>query len=103
MHATIQRSLFDEPPIGSSTRRRAAEAAEPSASSRAGQVLDHLRRCPDGATRDELAQALGLAIQSICPVVHQLLGSGRIAVSDQERLTRLGRPAEVLVIRTEAR
>lgn len=55
-----------------------------------------------GATRDEIGQVLGMAHQSVCPRVWELLGSaGRyrplVRETDRRRITRRGRWAAVIV------
>ncbi len=59
-------------------------------------VLSALRqRGADGMTRDELAAVAPL--QTVCPVVLDLIRAGQVQETSRTRLTRAGKPAKVLV------
>jgi len=58
---------------------------------------------PNGATLDELDRARVCPIQSACGLVLQLRRSGRFIHTGETRLTRLGRPARVFVLRKFAK
>lgn len=82
------------------TSRDALRAAAPRAGTRAARVLGHLTAAGNrGATRDEIADALGVPIQSLCSVVRALLDAGHALEIDRTRPTRLGRPAAVIIAR----
>ncbi len=58
----------------------------------------HHRRWP-GATRDEIAESLGVLIQSVCPAIARLRRRCPAVVIETQRMrpTRSGRNARVLV------
>ena len=61
-------------------------------------IANHVRACGcRGATRDEIAVALSLPIQSVTGPVRRLLDSRELHENGLTRLTRYGSPAAVLV------
>lgn len=101
-----QRTLFDAPiakkPVslphnGTPTSRAAAESCEPQAGTDRRRVLDYVAgRGSEGATRDEIAAALQLKIQTVCGRVNDLVRQGNLRASEQTRPTESGRAAAVL-------
>lgn len=86
------------PPRPLSTKCEAAIAAAPKSPSRRARILDAVRRAGSaGMTRDELAVALTLPIQSVTSPVRQLLDAGELRELEITRPTRWGHAAAVLV------
>jgi hypothetical protein len=50
-------------------------------------------------TRDEIAIATGIPLQSLCGIVRRLLDEGRLIETEATRATRTGSDAAVLVVR----
>lgn len=78
-------TLFDQPPEPASlphnrtaTSHAAAETKQRSgtADSDRNRIAVFLHTCPQGLTRQQLADDLGLQIQSVCPRVHELIEAG---------------------------
>lgn len=64
------------------------------------RILKHIEKMADcGATRDEIAEALGLPVSTVCGRVNELLDPRwpDVVETDQRRNTRYGKPAVVLV------
>lgn len=84
----------------SETSKDAARAAAPTAAAQSAAVLAYLRGRGDaGATREEIAAALGIRIASVCARVWQLINAhpSPLAVqTEQRRLTQSRRSAYVL-------
>jgi hypothetical protein len=78
------------PHNGTETSREAAEMAEPRASSDCGRILAYLRTRPDGATREEIAKALEMLIQTVTPRVWALLNRKGWALAYETGDTREG-------------
>jgi hypothetical protein len=69
------------------------------------RILKHIEKMADcGATRDEIADSLGLPVSTVCGRVNELLDPRwpDVVETDQRRNTRYGKPAVVLVAKTEA-
>lgn len=64
------------------------------------RVLKHIQRMASvGATREEIADALGMPLSSVCGRVNELMDPRwpDVVETDQRRLTRYGKPAVVVV------
>lgn len=80
----------------SDTSRQAALDNYPRAGSQRHRVLERLRDCPWGATRDELAAALELPDSTVDPRVWELVRGGWVRETTAKRVTRSGSEAHVL-------
>jgi DNA-binding MarR family transcriptional regulator len=94
----------------SETSRKAALANYPRSGTQRERILNVLlRNGASGATREELAQALGMADNSVRPRVRELVQGGWVEELVGEngkartRTTHLGNPSEVLVPTNKAR
>lgn len=88
----------NEPPRD--TSRAAFEAAEPSRDKRARIALGIIEGAGSrGVTRDELSNATGWPIQSVCPLVSGLMRAGAVVDGGKRRPTKTGRQAQVLIAR----
>jgi hypothetical protein len=110
----VKRAAPEEPPEdlgmyanlpphnGKPTSIAAAESVVNSASRQRAQVYAFIAGRKDGATREEIEIALGLAGNAVRPRVWELLGNNghaaRIRESGERRRTNSGRMAEVLRI-----
>jgi hypothetical protein len=82
----------------SATSRAAALANYPRSGSQRHRILEFLEAQGDhGATRQELAQILGLSDDSVRPRVVELVEGGWVRGTDRTRPTPMGEQAEVLV------
>lgn len=63
------------------------------------RIMDHLRTCVDGATREEIAIATGVSIQSCCARMVELIRAGFIVETDRKRKTSTGRNAVVIEVK----
>lgn len=80
------------------TSRAAAEDAAPRQPGRRARMAAYVASCgPYGATRDDIAAALELPIQSVTGPVRELLDAGEVHETARSRPTRLGAAARVLV------
>ena len=80
----------------SPTSRAAAKRAEAKAPSYRAHILGFMvAKGTQGATNDEIAEALDIAIQAVCPRMHELRADGLVIESAQTRITRSGRQARV--------
>ena len=77
------------------TSRAALDSIREKTPSLREQVFAFIKK-NDGATRDELCDALDLKNQTVCPRVLELIASGRVEETKDRRLTRSGRNAYVL-------
>lgn len=78
--------------------REAARDSEPRQGTRKADVLRFVRsRGQQGATREEISEALPLAIQSVCSPVRKLLDDRLLVETAATRPTRQGSPAAVLI------
>ena len=94
----IQMTLFGADAASTKTRAITAANAIATGPSRRQQIVDHVGRCGGhGATRDEIAEAIGRPVHTITGPVMALVRSGRLVSTPQTRLTRYGFPAVVLV------
>jgi hypothetical protein len=104
-----QLSLWDSPV---STRRppavavrtsiAAAEAIEEIAPLQRGRVYQEIaQRRERGATREEISEALGMKLASVCARANELLEQTLIYQTDATRLTSSGRGAKVLFARRQ--
>jgi len=74
----------------------AAEAIADMAGTLRGRVLEWITWQENGATREEIADALNLKLQTVCGRCNELLKMGLIFDSGRTRLTSSGRSAVVL-------
>jgi hypothetical protein len=80
------------------TRAIAAASSFPSGPSRRERIAAHVASCGRyGATREDIAEAFDLPIQTVCPLVKSMQVSGRLVSTSRKRSTRNGRPAAVLI------
>ena len=80
----------------SPTSRAAARRAEEKAPSYRAHILGFMvARGTGGATNDEIADALDIPIQTVCPRMCELRGQGLVIESAETRPTRSGRHARV--------
>ena len=93
-----QLDLLDHGLHAGQTRAQAARDALPKQPRRRDAIELHVATCDRyGATRQEIADALQMPIQSVCGPVLALLTEGRLRETDRTRVTRNGKPAAVLV------
>ena len=94
-----QPSLFDaERTVAPETRAQAFRVSKPKHTSRVLAAMDCLRRAGSrGLTRHELAEAMGLPLQSVCSIALELRRSG-LAREVGKRKTPSGSHAAVLVL-----
>ncbi len=98
-NTTADRTGTDRPrPVGvSATSVAAHEAAKPRAASRQTQVLGVLARAgAAGATREEVALALGAKDGAICAPVRRLLALGLAGERGDTRRTSTGTAAKIV-------
>lgn len=91
-------SLAHQP--GSPTSQAAAASMEEHAPSQKQKVLDFVIQCGvRGATREEVSLGLGISIQSVTPLVNDLVSHRQLVKSTATptRKTTTGRDAEVLI------
>jgi hypothetical protein len=95
---TQQPDLFDYGQHAARTRATAAADARPKQPRRRDAIELHVASCGQhGATRQEIADALSMLIQSVCSPVSELLKEGRLRETERTRLTPSGKPAAVIV------
>lgn len=83
----------------SETSRLAAESSRPRAPTDRATILEYLlAQGAHGATNEEISDALGIKLQTVCPRMLELRQADQ-AVSAGRRKTRSGRDAEVWVSR----
>lgn len=63
------------------------------------RIMDHLRTCVDGATREEIEFATGISHQSCGPRIIELIRAGAIIETDRKRKTSTGRNAVVIEVK----
>jgi predicted ArsR family transcriptional regulator len=89
----------EPPPVpyvaGSETSKGAAESMAPHASRLAEEVFAYVLGREDGATVDEVEEALGMLHQTAGARMRELVKAGRVADSGAKRPTRSGRKAVV--------
>ncbi|WP_430451684.1 hypothetical protein [Rhodopirellula europaea] len=96
--------LFDFGATAAETKAAAAKAAKPKRKVRSVVALERLQRAgADGLTRDELAAAMDLPIQSVCSVALQILRSGDAVEDGRKRKTACGHDAAVIVLKEFAK
>lgn len=79
----------------SETSRLAAESSRPRAPTDRATILEYLLAQGErGATNEEISDALGIKLQTVCPRVLELRQADQV-VSAGRRATRSGRLAEV--------
>jgi hypothetical protein len=84
---------------GSDTSRAAAESVRTTAPIQQAAVLAYLAQCgPQGATVDEIEEALGLRHQSASARMTEAVRMGLAEDSGERRRTRSGRTAAVWVV-----
>lgn len=89
-----------EPHAGAANKARVYRDTKPTHSGARLRVLKHVQRMSSvGATREEIADALGMPLSSVCGRVNELLDPRwpDLVETTQTRPTRFGRPAVVLV------
>lgn len=93
-----QSDLFDHGEQARQTRAIAAASATPKGPSRRDRIESYiLSRGAHGATRHEIADAMGWPLSGVCSPVKAMLRSGRLAETGQRRLTQYGSMAAVIV------
>ncbi len=101
MTAQLQLALRDQAlPFkrDSETSRAAAEQSRPKAPSyRAACLGSVYGRAGAGATNEEVANALGMKIQTVCPRMKELRETGQLVDSAMRRATASGRDAVVWI------
>jgi len=91
------------PHVDTNTSRAAARSIEPKVGDIAQKVLTFVKACgPDGATCDEVEDALELRHQTASARVRELVQLGKLFDSGRERKTRSGRRATVWVAKRPA-
>jgi len=99
-----QLDLFDYGRHAAETRAIAAAAAIDNGPTRREQIAAYVAGCGrNGATRQEIADALALPIQSVCGPVLAMLRSGRLIETDRRRDTKNGKPAAVVICPNDGR
>jgi len=89
---------------GSDTSEDAAEQIAPVAGTLCWYVLECVRsRLSYGATRDEVAQAMEMRLQTVCARMRELVVKGYVVDSGRRRKTTSGRMAAVMVAREPGR
>jgi predicted ArsR family transcriptional regulator len=81
------------------TSYEAARSIEPSASTIRADVLIAIRKAPDGLTADECAEILNLSPLTVRPRFTELGKSGLIIATNEKRMNRSGRRAQVWACR----
>lgn len=95
---SVQPTLFGPSAATRKTRAIAAASSLATGPSRRELVARYVASCGDtGATRDAIAEALDLPIQTVCPLVKAMERSGRLVSTSRTRKTRNGKPAAVLI------
>lgn len=107
----VQHDLFDDagnatvgpvirqPSAGEQNRNEVYRETLPTHSGKRAEVLRYVSKMADiGATRDEIAAALGIPLSSVCGRVNELLNCQPPAVyeTNDRRVTRSGKSAVVL-------
>jgi len=93
-----QPCLFGANATERETRAIAAASSFASGPRRCDRIAAHVATCGNyGATREDIAEALDLPIQTVCPLVKSMRANGRLVSTSRTRLTRSGKPAAVLV------
>jgi predicted transcriptional regulator len=82
----------------SATSKQAALEIAPRAGTLRANVLAYLELADQGGTNDEIARALALKLQSVCPRVNELVKGGFLKDSGETRLSDSGRKAVVWVL-----
>lgn len=94
-----QPDLFDHGQHARETRAIAAASALEKGPSRRDQIEAYLRERGElGATRHEIASAMGWPVQSVTSPVLAMLRSGRLIENGRKRQTEYGSLAAVIVI-----
>lgn len=101
MTAQLQLALRDQVlpyKRDSETSRAAAEQSRPKAPSYRAACLGFVYgRARAGATNEEVATALGMKIQTVCPRMKELRETGQLVDSAMRRATESGRDAVVWI------
>lgn len=63
------------------------------------RIMDHLRTCADGATREEIELATGISGNAVRPRISELRRAGAIVETERTRKTTTGRSAVVLEVK----
>ncbi len=91
--------LFDYGSAAAATRAAAHDAAKPKQTARQLAAIEALRLAGSrGLTRHELAEFMGLPLQSVCSPVLAILRSGLANEDGRKRATESGAQAAVITI-----
>lgn len=94
----VQLALFGADDATRQTRAIAAATAIATGPSRRDRLARWIAdRGHLGATREEIATALRMKIQSVCPLVKEMQRAGRLVPTHRTRPTTSGKPAVVLI------
>lgn len=86
-----------EPGAGVANRNANYHESKPKHGSQRAAVLKYLAKLPGvGATREAIAEALGMKLSSVCGRVHELIESGEVEETDERRETNSRRRAVVV-------
>lgn len=83
---------------GSDTSSAAARSMDPHAGPCRAAVYQRVKTAPEGATCDEIEQALRMRHQNVSARLRELVLAGAIVDSGSRRPTRSGRRARVYVV-----
>lgn len=88
------------PHNGTETSRAAAESMAPRRETDEARIIAFVRRCPTGATCDEVEAALGMTHQTASARINGLASPSRLRLvpAGYTRPTRSGRRAQVYVL-----
>ncbi len=96
----VQMSLFGADNATAKTRAIAYASSLPQGPSRRQRILDIVAASGSrGCTGDEISEAMDTPIHAITSPIQQLVKAGRLVRTSRMRLTRLGKPAVVMVSR----
>jgi hypothetical protein len=87
----------------SMTSRQAAIVNYPRNGTQRQRIIKAVASAPDGLTREQLAEMLGIVLNAVLPRVVELRAGGWIEESGRTRLTKQGARATVLVLTERAR
>jgi hypothetical protein len=92
--------MQSQPGAGVINRNEVFRDTYPRHTGRRAEILRYIAKMADvGATRDEISEALGLPLSSVCGRVNELMNCNPPAVreTNERRMTRYGKPAVVVV------
>lgn len=97
----VATAMLDLPPPyqrHSETSKAAAESVRPKTVPYRTAIIGYvIGRAELGATREEISEALGIKLQTVCPRVGELLKLGEFVCADFKRPTRSGKSADVSI------